>query len=648
MAVGMYGPEVVLNGGVPAPLALASRSITVKTTAGGAATLYTDATGSTSTGTNVVVTDSRGQLSFFAAPGFYDLQFTDSVGSQTLRVEVPVNTESAAATYRAVYPVASPSGDSTGATDSAAIQAAINTAATAYAASGVLGVVALAGGLYLTNTGLKMKSGVILQGAGMLATTVKLASGATADSGIQNNSWASSAPATWTVTESNYGVCDLTVDCNKTVVTNFTYGITFKACSGVRLERVRVINTKTGSGIFVWGGDDVAVRNCTLGTGVDGNGIFLADVTNAVVANNYVKNVGDYGIEIGAGYDYTGTGQAAIIGGVTVTGNRVVGSTNFGICARGIKDATANPSNRPLRDVTISGNSVSGNGYGLGIQELADGIVMSGNSVRANTTGILITQGAGAQAYGQRSTVSGNTVIDSVQYGISTVAAQNVTFSGNTVVYNGRDGLVGSLAYCSITGNIIRNNGTAAASTYDNVSTTATSTDVEIRGNDLADRNGRTARYDLNGNSQTLIVAVGNATALTNAVTTGASDAGVATQQTTTSTSYTDLATTGPAVTATIGASGKALVTLSAALQNNTSGQYSIAAVAVSGATTVAAADAKGLYVSEATTALEYRMSTTYLATGLTPGQNTFTMKYKVTGGTGTYSNRNVVVVPLD
>jgi hypothetical protein len=33
--------------------------------------------------------------------------------------------------------------------------------------------------------------------------------------------------------------------------------------------------------------------------------------------------------------------------------------------------------------------------------------------------------------------------------------------------------------------------------------------------------------------------------------------------------------------------------------------------------------------------------------TGLTPGSTTFTAKYDVTGGTGTFANRSIVVVPL-
>ncbi len=37
----------------------------------------------------------------------------------------------------------------------------------------------------------------------------------------------------------------------------------------------------------------------------------------------------------------------------------------------------------------------------------------------------------------------------------------------------------------------------------------------------------------------------------------------------------------------------------------------------------------------------------TFLVTGLTAGSNTFTQQYKVNGGTGTFANRRLLVIPL-
>jgi hypothetical protein len=121
----------------------------------------------------------------------------------------------------------------------------------------------------------------------------------------------------------------------------------------------------------------------------------------------------------------------------------------------------------------------------------------------------------------------------------------------------------------------------------------------------------------------------------------GTDGATVATSQTTTSTSYTDLTTTGPAVTLTTGT--RVLVTLSSIIFN-TGVNNSWMAVAVSGATTLAADDARAIVVT-GTTGLS--ASRTFELTGLTAGSNTFTAKYKVTGGTGTFQNRDIVVIPL-
>jgi hypothetical protein len=118
----------------------------------------------------------------------------------------------------------------------------------------------------------------------------------------------------------------------------------------------------------------------------------------------------------------------------------------------------------------------------------------------------------------------------------------------------------------------------------------------------------------------------------------------VATLQTTTSVSYTDLATAGPAVTLTTGT--KALVVVSIDLYNSTNnGTY--AGFAVSGATTLAAADDKSVDLSGSSAVVAIGASRVSLLTGLTAGSNVFTMKYKVLGGTGTFYNRKIAVIDM-
>lgn len=119
----------------------------------------------------------------------------------------------------------------------------------------------------------------------------------------------------------------------------------------------------------------------------------------------------------------------------------------------------------------------------------------------------------------------------------------------------------------------------------------------------------------------------------------------VATNESTTSTSYTDLATSGPSVTLTTGS--VALVILSAQIFNNTAGKFSFMSCAVSGATTDAADDDDALFFESSAANDQMGASRARLYTGLTPGSNTFTAKYRVDAGTGSFLRRSLIVIPF-
>ena len=69
---------------------------------------------------------------------------------------------------------------------------------------------------------------------------------------------------------------------------------------------------------------------------------------------------------------------------------------------------------------------------------------------------------------------------------------------------------------------------------------------------------------------------------------------------------------------------------------------------AISGATTRAASDTQAFSVrGRQPGSLAAQGSATFYVTGLTAGSTTFTAKYDVTGGTGTFVNRTIIVVPL-
>ena len=124
----------------------------------------------------------------------------------------------------------------------------------------------------------------------------------------------------------------------------------------------------------------------------------------------------------------------------------------------------------------------------------------------------------------------------------------------------------------------------------------------------------------------------------------------VAAVESTTSTSYTDLATAGPEVTIVTGT--KALVLINARFDLSTGGNnFCSMSVEVSGATTIAASQAWDLG----------RLNNDWIRAGrsivfgagtipgaLIAGSNTFTMKYaSPSAGTGVYANRELIVIPL-
>lgn len=115
----------------------------------------------------------------------------------------------------------------------------------------------------------------------------------------------------------------------------------------------------------------------------------------------------------------------------------------------------------------------------------------------------------------------------------------------------------------------------------------------------------------------------------------------VATSQGTTSGSFTDLATTGPAVTVTTGTA--ALVGVGAYCSSSVSTEQAIMGYAVSGATTTAAADATA-YRNAGTT---ITAATSFSEAVLTAGSNVFTAKYRSSSGTATFADRRIIVIPM-
>jgi hypothetical protein len=117
----------------------------------------------------------------------------------------------------------------------------------------------------------------------------------------------------------------------------------------------------------------------------------------------------------------------------------------------------------------------------------------------------------------------------------------------------------------------------------------------------------------------------------------------------TTATAYGDMTTGGPAgPTVTVTCGDKCLVLWNAEMHNTVSVTFVLMTMECSGATTVAASDNWALGIKRSTPNRTFQQGSMFhLFTGLTPGVNTFTAKYRVTAGEGWYNYRRVYAIPL-
>lgn len=108
---------------------------------------------------------------------------------------------------------------------------------------------------------------------------------------------------------------------------------------------------------------------------------------------------------------------------------------------------------------------------------------------------------------------------------------------------------------------------------------------------------------------------------------------------------YQDLATAGPSVTITTGA--QAMVWINAYVSHTGTNQSTRVSFEVSGATTVAASDTWAIFTQTTGAGIAQRMGRARLVTGLTPGSNTFKMKYLSATTGATFRWRRIQVWAL-
>ena len=121
----------------------------------------------------------------------------------------------------------------------------------------------------------------------------------------------------------------------------------------------------------------------------------------------------------------------------------------------------------------------------------------------------------------------------------------------------------------------------------------------------------------------------------------------VGTTESTTSSTFTNLATVGPSVTLVTGSG--AIVTLGALLGNNSAGGSALMGFTISGATTTAASALAALRIGNGASGASNSIQASFVVgIGTTAGTNTFTAQYEQTGGgTATFSARQITVQPL-
>ena len=182
-------------------------------------------------------------------------------------------------------------------------------------------------------------------------------------------------------------------------------------------------------------------------------------------------------------------------------------------------------------------------------------------------------------------------------------------------------------------------------SAWANLDTTGMTNPMTTTGDIIYSSSGSTpARLGIGSTGQVLTVAGGVPSWAAAAGGLVFGNSTVNTSQSTTSNTFTDLATT-QATTVTTGT--KALVILTCKMNNVNLANKVAMSFAVSGATTIAANDITSLEVLQPRAGEFYTVGSTFYLSSLTAGSNTFTAKFRIDVGTGTFKDRQITVIDL-
>jgi hypothetical protein len=388
-----------------------------------------------------------------------------------------------------------PSGDTTGATDLAAINAALVASPNVRLAPGTF---------YVNKSGGEVvklaASGRHFSGSGKDVTTLYCVSGSNAPGGVIG----------WGVGSlSNITISDMTIDANKAGNTG-TPGIVLVIATNATVERCRIKNT-SAQGIHVYlGANFTAVDNDFVDIG-DANttagehaGILCQETVGTRIEGNRIDGCTDTGI--------LADGGPGVLGSNTIVGNHVEDCYWIGIGLGGDNDPLGGPH-------VISGNTVKGcvdsNSIDTGD---ACNLSVAGNTLIGGQSGICHDSSLEASSVTNLSYV-GNTIRDTATSAILVIGNQTTphsafTIVGNTIYDCGNHGIgVSGFKQGTISGNQVSGVAAAYAGIYLN-GPSAGVTDVVVTGNGVfnADNGVQTSGASNNWN----LVTVNNLRTCTN------------------------------------------------------------------------------------------------------------------------------------
>lgn len=362
------------------------------------------------------------------------------------------------------YSAPGPSGDTTGVTDTAAINALLG----ALPAQG--GTVQLRQGLYWVAAGTewKLPANARLLGAGINATIIRAAAGVVhMVNGIAAN------------TE----VADLTIDANNVGCEPYIGG----AAAEIEVRHIRVMNT-VSNGMNIFSATDGKVVDCRFMNcgGTTASALNISKCKRMQIEGNKIASA-FRGILLGGSF---GENED-----ISITGNYITGGTSQGIiCGQGdINGVIANNTIRATGDhgidlggsldVSVTGNTLikcaGGIGNDSGTNKETEGkLTIVGNTIYGTTKdesgyGFGILVGGASGGY----TITGNTCVACYGPGIfvnSSTPAGGSSVTGNTCYNNGQGAVAGykagiKLRYTEgtvVTGNVCQDHQVSKTQTY--------------------------------------------------------------------------------------------------------------------------------------------------------------------------------------